>query len=165
MKCLYSILILTLFIQSNIKAQSLIAVQNGGAPAFYTVLQTAVDNAQSGDTIYIPGGSFNSIALNKKLYLIGVGHHPDSTNVTAKSIIAGISFSSGADASSIIGISFGSNGIDFQTNIQDLTISRCYMVGTWNFSTNPKVVIISNLSLTENILGTINFMNNCPNSF
>ena len=34
-------------------AQSLIAVQNGGNPAFYTKLDSAIIHAMNGDTIYV----------------------------------------------------------------------------------------------------------------
>lgn len=60
---LTSLLLLTTNL--NITAQNLIAVQNGNTPTFYTNLQVAVANAQSGDTIYIPGGGFDGITINK----------------------------------------------------------------------------------------------------
>ena len=158
MKCLYSILILTLLIQSNLKAQNLIAVQNGGAPAFYTVLQTAVDNAQSGDTIYIPGGIFDDITVNKKLNLIGAGSHPDSANVTSRTVIRSITILSGADNGSLTGVYFPWNHSDTWGTTPNLnigqiingySISRCYLPGYHDVAETQNIVF------NENIIGDL----------
>ena len=131
-------------------AQNLIAVQNGGAPKFFTDLQEAANNSQSEDTINIPGGSYSAITLDKKLHLIGVGHHPDSTRTTAKTLLGGLIISSGSDGSSIQGISFGNSPLSFSSDSHNLTISRCYfgeIVGN--------IHTIYNLSLNENMIGLI----------
>lgn len=80
-----------------IKAQNLIAVQSGGEPEFYTNINTAIDSASAGDTIYLPGGIFtinNSIV--KPIHIIGVGHNPDSTNATYYTYLTGTSYPSGS---------------------------------------------------------------------
>lgn len=90
----------------NSFAQSKIAVQNGGTPKFYTELTDAVTNAVSGDTIYIPGGTFTAgFTLTKKLHLVGVGHNIDSTLVTGiTKFISNVTLSAGSDNSSMEGI-------------------------------------------------------------
>jgi hypothetical protein len=71
-------------------SQNLIAVQNGDTPAFYTVLDSAIIHAQNGDTVYIPGGTFSlNVPVTKSLHIIGVGHNPDSTLATGKTVING----------------------------------------------------------------------------
>ena len=71
-------------------SQNLIAVQNGNTPAFYTVLDSAIIHAQNGDTVYIPGGTFSlNVPVTKSLHIIGVGHNPDSTLATGKTVING----------------------------------------------------------------------------
>ena len=57
-----------------------------GAAAFIN----AYDASVSGDTIYLPGGSFNPPAeFSKTLSVIGAGHYPDSSVVTGKTFING----------------------------------------------------------------------------
>ena len=122
----------------NGKGQNLIAVQNGGMPTFFTTLQIAVESAQSGDTIYLPGGSFEAINIGKKLHLVGVGHNPDSSKVTARTIIPSIGLSTGADNGSLSGIYFpytinynGNTIPNVRVNqyIVGYTITRCYLSG------------------------------------
>ena len=110
MKKIILIFIAILSFISNIgKAQNLIAVQNGGNPAFYTNLDTAITYAQNGDTVYIPGGVFNlgtSYHINKQIHIIGVGHYNDSCQATGITYISlnDLYLEDGSDESSIEGI-------------------------------------------------------------
>lgn len=73
-------------------AQSIIAVEHiGGGTSFTRRLDSAIYYAQTGDFIYLPGGSFEMgiATLNKGISIIGVGHHPDSTLATNQTIITG----------------------------------------------------------------------------
>lgn len=155
---LINLLGLLLLLQaSQTKGQNLIAVQNGNRPSFYTKLDSAITFAQNGDTIYIPGGGFTiNDTINKRIHLVGVGHHPDSTNVTARTLISGsrqLILKSGADNGSVTGIYFIDPGYDGYDNIQIIgsvtgyTISRCYV--TRGITQNP---LSNNLTLTENII-------------
>lgn len=132
-KITYAILgvILLLAIQSN--AQTLIAVQNGSTPKFYSILQDAITAAQSKDTIYIPGGAYSftnsKITVDKELHLIGTGHYTDSTIVSITQLNASISLITGANNSSFEG--FYLNG-DFKAgttatdeDVDNIIISRC----------------------------------------
>lgn len=57
-----------------------------GANAFVNAYNASV----SGDTIYLPGGSFNPpVEFNKTLSIIGAGHYVDSSLVTGKTFISG----------------------------------------------------------------------------
>lgn len=144
-------MILAVLIHSNSHAQNLIALQTNGVSTFYTNLPDALTNAQNGDTIYLPGGSFDAITISKRLHVIGVGHHPDSTNVTARSIVKGITINSGADNGSISGITLNNNAITFMADLNGFTITRCLLSGGLNFYNDPN---ISNISISENLLGT-----------
>jgi len=58
----------------------------GSGPGNYTRIQDAIDNASDGDTILVYSGTYNeSLAINKSLYLIGIGnpliHSTVSTSV------------------------------------------------------------------------------------
>lgn len=150
--------ILLLALNINLNAQNLIAVHHVGTPSFYTTLDSAVTHAQNGDTIYIPGGNFTiSDTINKCIHLVGAGHHPDSANVTSRTIISGsrqIILKSGADNGSVTGIYFNDPGYYSDCNILIIepvsayTISRCYVskiiAGYSAFG--------NNLTITENII-------------
>ncbi len=138
MKTTLLTLLVVLTASFNVAAQKLIAVQNGGTPTFYSNVTDAVTNAQSKDTIYIPGGSFtfpnNALTINKELHLIGVGHNPDSTLVDGKTLLnATINLVSvTSNNSSFEG--FKLNG-DFTTGsnntangADNITISRCNVI-------------------------------------
>ncbi len=85
-------------------AQNLIAVQNAGTPSFFLKINEAIESAQDGDTIYLPGGSFGDCTINKRLHLVGVGHHPDSTKATLMTYIPTVYFYLGSSGSTLTGI-------------------------------------------------------------
>ncbi|MEM7373978.1 MAG: hypothetical protein AAF587_35630 [Bacteroidota bacterium] len=99
-------LFLCVLITNRLIGQRQIAVQNGGSPTLFTELDSALIHVQAGDSIFLPGGIFqtSSPLIDKEIHLIGVGHHPDSTAATNFSRILGtIKLVSGADNSSLIG--------------------------------------------------------------
>lgn len=119
-----------------------------------TALQTAYTNAQSGDTLYLSGGTFTPpAAFDKKLMIIGAGHYIDSTLATGKTFINGaITLSENADLFYIEGLEITGN-VTFTTNhsVNNVSIKRCKINGQFNvlgdFS-NPT----TNLSLIGNVL-------------
>lgn len=72
-------------------AQKTIAVLTGSNWTFYTDFSTALNQCAAGSTIYLPGGTFglsqNSDTIFKDLTIIGVGHYPDSTSATGKTLV------------------------------------------------------------------------------
>ena len=139
---LLSVLITRLSISSN--AQNLITVQNGSSVSFYTTIPAAVTGANNGDTIYIPGGTWDigSLTINKELHIIGVGHNPDS-----------------AQASSITYIS---NGVIF---LQDGASNGSFQGTQFNGSiqVNPASAIVTNYNISRNNIGSILLGFNCTN--
>ncbi|MBI4645981.1 MAG: hypothetical protein HY738_05140 [Bacteroidia bacterium] len=66
------------FILGNVCYGAVITVSNNpNSPGQYTNLQTAIDNAAIGDTIYVSGSptSYGDISFNKSLVLIGAGYN------------------------------------------------------------------------------------------
>jgi len=65
-------------------AQQVFNVQNGSKAEFYDNLDTALQRAAAGDTIYLPAGLCNtaasSIIIDKPLAIIGIGGKIDSTS-------------------------------------------------------------------------------------
>lgn len=85
-------LIFSLFmLVSYTYAQKTISVLSGTTWTFYEDFSTALRQAPSGATIYLPGGIINSFSgydtIKKTLIIIGVGHFPDSTTATLPTII------------------------------------------------------------------------------
>ena len=127
-------------------SQTLIAVQNGGTPRFYSILQDALNGAQNKDTIYIPGGSFsltnNKITIDKELHLIGAGHYQDSTVVGISQLNASIVLVTGANNSSFEGFylngEFNCGTSTANEDVDNITISRCNCTNITlsRFSTN-----------------------------
>lgn len=138
----------------TLKAQYNFVVQNGSASVFNT-LQEAYDNANAGDTIYLPGGSFNFPVVDKPLVWIGVGYHPDSTAATYFTRINNsVSFSGDCDNTFVTGmhfmgnVSFGSNG----QNATDITVFRCRINGSLSLRYNNSEEILLNDKVSECII-------------
>lgn len=125
-------------------AQNIICVQSGSNATFYTDVQTAIDAAQDGDYIYLPGGIIsNGFTINKRLYIYGAGHYPDSSLATQPTIISGyINFVQGADNSTLTGVKAGTISIgnsDTDNDVNNCSIIRCYasaVVLTWGVNNN-----------------------------
>jgi hypothetical protein len=130
-------------------------VQNGSA-SVYNTIDEAYQNAVSGDTIYVPGGSFNMPAtIDKSLVWIGVGYHPDSTESTFYSRINNaVSFKGTCDGTFITGIhfissvSFGSSGDD----ALDVILFRNRIDGSLTLKYNDGGENLINTRLSECIL-------------
>jgi len=161
MKNLYLFSILIVLIQSNALAQNLITLQSSGVSTFFTKLPDAVTNAHDGDTIYIGGGSFDNITIDKRLHLIGVGHHPDSTFCTNLSLCNSVSLTTGASGGSISGVricdlNYGPTGNEIITNF---TVTRCW-IGYCLLRLKS-----ANNSFSENIIQSLDGSNAINNIF
>jgi hypothetical protein len=107
-------------------SQNFIAVQNGGTASFYTTLDSAILNAHNGDTLYLPGGTLTiSVAVDKRLHLIGVGYSRELNMATDRTQISGnIKLESEAGNGSLMG--FGLAGdITGGENISNYLVRRC----------------------------------------
>jgi hypothetical protein len=149
------------------KAQKVIAVQNTNRTLLYDKLDSAITYAQNGDTIYLPGGSFNlTIPINKRLHIVGVGHNPDSTTATGRTIINGrIILESGADNGSVTGsyLTAGSvygGLIDFNSDINGYSITRCYVATGISNGSGKNV---RNIIIRENVIGGHDICSFCSN--
>lgn len=96
----------------------------------------AYQDAADGDTIYLPGGTFQPpLLIEKQLTVYGTGHYPRATAVTGKTIINGnLNLGAGADYVHIEGVEV-TGGIDVANNISVnyLTVSRCRIGQSINF--------------------------------
>lgn len=147
--------ILLIFVAQQGKAQNLIAVTNETSSLFYTKLDLAITNATDGDIIYLPGGIFSiSVPINKRLQIIGVGHHPDSCSATGITQITGdISIVKGSSGGSLIGCKTSGNvyfitGVD--ETINNYSIERCNIYGVIQLTAQT-----NNIFINECVLYTI----------
>jgi len=99
------------FIAGTSSATITTVSNNANSPGQYTGLQTAIDAATNGDTLYIHGSptSYGDIHLNRSLTLIGSGYNPQKDlplvsmiNVFYLDSVAGIK---GCSHSNIMGLS------------------------------------------------------------
>ncbi|MBK7689935.1 MAG: hypothetical protein IPJ31_02045 [Bacteroidetes bacterium] len=170
-KSIFIISILCIVFSFKTYAQKKISVQSGNNTSFYATVDSAVLNAQNGDIIYIPGGSYviSSLLINKGVQIFGAGHYPDSTAATGQTILTGdVRILSGADNGSISGCNILGN-VFFGTNVGDQTvnnfgISRCKMNSLHISHDGQATTNSSNIYISENvILGNV-FGGNCINT-
>ncbi len=139
-----------LFLASvNVNAQQIIIAQNGNAVSIYNSLDSAILNANNGDTLYLSGGSFSlNTPISKRLYIYGVGHNPDSSAVTNPTYIIdqSVYFQTGAGGGLISGV-YLQLGFQFEGTINNFTVSRCNL-GHIQFTSNAH----SNNIFYENII-------------
>lgn len=175
---IYLLVIISILYCNNSNAQNLILVQNGSVASVYPNIQSAVDAANNGDTIYIPGGTFSEdISISKKVCIIGTGHNADSTKPFIPTNLGSITVNADAGGGSFIG--FYINNIVFQS-ISTFTISRCKiyiltingivtdLLSTENIIDNIRVIsngIISNSNFYNNIIAGQNYNNYVSQTF
>ena len=120
-----------------LSGQSLITLLHQGQATYYPgdQLDTAYHYAATGDTILLPGGEFvpasGTLEIDKELYIIGVGHRPDSTAHTGNTRIVGnIRLRDNADNGSLEGIYLTGYIIGYPgENIENYAIKRSLIYG------------------------------------
>jgi len=138
--------LIALFMVVGVQAKIIQVNNNAGASADYALLQTAIDNANSGDTLYLSGSpnyydASTTVRLNKKLTLIGPGfflgenNQTQSSNQTAK--IYDFEIGEGADNSVLIGLDFNYSGYE-------ITFNKKKRDGTTGSNTSNNVLIKRN---------------------
>ncbi len=117
-----------------------IVVQGAAGPSVYTSLDTAIQDAQPGDKLYLSGGSFllpASYTVDKPLHFIGAGMHPDSSAVTGATIIdlasGTLRFTTEASGTTCTGIAFA-DAVGYGTEAADddptgMVFQRCDFTG------------------------------------
>jgi hypothetical protein len=140
----------------NVQAQmGVIALHKVGEVQYFSTsdaFNLAYTAAVDGDTLYLPGGTFNPPPVfRKNLKIFGVGHYPDSTAATNATIIS-TNFTIGheADGLHLEGLKIMGQVIfevNAATGIQNVVMRRCYLQ---NLVAQGTVVHNNNL-FTENV--------------
>lgn len=163
MKNLFLTLCLTI-LASYSYAQKTISVLSGTTWTFYEDFSTALRQAPNGSTIYLPGGIFKipdgTDTISKTINIIGVGHYPDSTIATSRSVIDGkLMFSRNSDNTNIIGVEINGNLLlDNQYSnyiINNIYLNRCKVQGTIYLFEDIQNIKAINVNITESVLGSI----------
>ena len=87
MKTILTTLIVGIFSLSSMATVHTVS-NNPNSPGEYNNLQTAIDAATNGDTLYVHGSptSYGNIYLNRNLTLIGTGYNPQKDNPLVSAI-------------------------------------------------------------------------------
>ncbi|MDL2308637.1 hypothetical protein LJC53_03515 [Bacteroidales bacterium OttesenSCG-928-C03] len=150
MKRLFFLLAFMLIAVLVFSQQRYIALHSNGEVNFFghptTAFNDAYTAANSGDTLYLPGGLFAPPAnFAKGLTIIGAGHYPDSTQATGKTIINGnVVLKTGADNFYLEGLEVtGIFQIGYETwardTVENITVKRCKINGAINCIANSSV--------------------------
>lgn len=117
------------------QAQQIAVVTGSGATSVHQTLADAINEADPGSTIYLPGGGFqisDDVKITKKLSIIGIGHKAVSENADGNTVISGnLFFNEGSSNSAIMGcyisgaINIGSEG----ASVNNILIKYCNIGG------------------------------------
>lgn len=144
MKKVFLIIVVVILATVNVIAQQ-IAVVTGSATQVCQTLTEAIECAQEGSIVYLPGGGFtihDSVKINKRLTIVGISHKANSDNADGYSRILGnLFFNEGSSNSALMG---------------------CYVTGTVHIGQDGAAV--KNITIRYCNLGAINVSNNQCNS-
>lgn len=149
--------------------QAQFIVQNGSKTEIYNNINTAIDNAVAGDTLYIPGGGFalGNTTISKSLHWVGHGHYPAATGATMQSrITSNLTFDGACDNSSFEGIWFTGTLTFGSTDDEalNITMKRCRVSGTFTLRKTDSETPNLNFFISECVInGNLNAKNgsNC----
>jgi hypothetical protein len=146
------------------QAPQFAVVRPDGTTYICPTWDSAYSKSLNGDNIYLPGGTFSlGNSLNKRLFIYGAGHSPDSSITTGKTSCSGnINIDVGAAGGSIEGVNLSNGGFTFgttdNTKLNGYTIRRCkaeYVV-LYSSIYMPVDSTPVNILVTECVLSNIN---------
>lgn len=134
-----SLVVLALLSISLGYSQKVVTLISNGTHSFYkssNPFSDAYTAAVDGDTIILPGGTFNSVSINKGITILGDGYRPDSTTANEQTIINGaFTIYENADNLHLEGLYFNSSISTYSNQkVDSLTIKRCEVVGSITFT-------------------------------
>ena len=160
-------------------AQQIAVVSEGGETSVYRSLEAAINGAEPGSVIYLPGGSFpvsDNVKITKRLTIIGIGHkyYNDNDNANGNTIIAGnLFFNEGSSSSSIMGCYItGDVNIGKDNSAVSNVLVKCCNTNSIDSNGNCEYTTVNqnyirsfvylrgcNCSLSNNILHWIHYAN------
>jgi hypothetical protein len=140
---------------ANAHAQGLIWVKGNVTDALFSDATAAVQAAQPGDKIYLPGGAFALPDIGKELHIVGVGWDRRMTAATGPTFIANqtVTFGLNAANSSIEGVRF-SDLLKILTG--NVTVKRCHIPRLEVGENMMGNLFVQNVILAANVKPTVN---------
>lgn len=124
-------------------------------PGQFTTIQSAVNAANSGDTLLVAGSTNNYVgfSFSKSLTIIGPGYNPDKQNPLTATINGDIVLTSAnASNSSISGFIFNARIVNLMNIIiNNFTIRRSYFTSPYGWSVDFGSEVSTNVLVTENV--------------
>lgn len=170
MKKLFLTFVFAIVATLTAMAQQISVVSTTGATSLYRTLQDAIEGADPGSVIYLPGGGFpisDEVKITKKLTIIGIGHYVKSGNVDGITTISGnLFFNDGSSSSAVMGcyISGDVNIGDGGASVNDVLIRYCNLnsvqvknytcmgiIANQNYIRNICSFNYSNVTITNNV--------------
>lgn len=114
-------------------AQQISVVSEGGKTDLYRTFQEAIEKAEPGSVIYLPGGGFpiaDAVKITKKLTIVGIGHKIDTENPDGYTTVSGnLFFNQGSDNSALMGVYVSGNVYiaNDGNEVDDVLIRHCNM--------------------------------------
>lgn len=141
MKTIYILSAILLLNFTATAQKNVVALHSGETVTFFEghdALSTAYNASQNGDILYLSGGSFPGIDINKSISIIGVGVHPDSVAATLPTTITGnMSINSSANNAKIVGLEIlGNLTKPHNRSVSNIEIFRVKVNGFANFATS-----------------------------
>ena len=129
-KKIFSLLIAMVAAATSVQAQTITAVAPNGATTLYQSLSEAIERADPGSILYLPGGGFptsDEDVITKKLMIMGIGHKAINDNADGITTIVGnLRFGKGSDGSSVMGCYINNNIYIAQDGqVNDVLIKKC----------------------------------------
>ncbi len=143
----------------SVLAQSIVALHKATGVQHFsgtTAFRLAYNAAASGDTIYLPGGTFVlPDTIRKTVHVFGAGHYPAFTATTGETILTGeLKLFAGAGNSRFEGVHFA-NAVTFLNNqaVNNVVFRRCRISGQiYYVGTSPYNTPSENTLFTECVL-------------
>ncbi len=162
-KRILSVIAVALITFTAATAQRISVVTEDGSTSVHRTLQQAIEEADPGSTIYLPGGGFSiadSVKITKRLTIIGIGHKSDNENADGSTIISGnIFFNEGSSGSAIMScyitgnVNIGEGG----SEVNDITIKFCNLNSVQvNNSTCQETIVNQNYIRNTSSFGESN---------
>ena len=110
MKKLFLTLVALVAMTMGMKAQQIAVVKSDGTTSVFSLLADAINAAESGSVIYLPGGSFpiaDEVKINQPITIIGIGHKWNSDNADEydhTTVTGNLFFEDGSKGSAVMGI-------------------------------------------------------------
>lgn len=145
--------------------QGVVALHSSNGVSMYSGVDpiiSAFNNAIDGDTIYVPGGAYSfPTPIDKKVMMIGAGHHPDTSSATYQTAISNsFQLTKDATGSYFSGFIFnGQFGTVSNDTVNNLTIRRNYFNNGLYFN-GSLVTPCTGVSISENIFYSGNILFN-----